>query len=102
MPKKKCAMVIMNELFNPSTDFARIDTEKVENHIMTVQNPQQAIELARSLKEQGFGAIEVCGAFGEELARQMYQATDCMIPVGYVVTPADQIKQAIAFWEEKE
>ena len=100
MSKKKCAMLIMNELFHPATDTARLDTSKVENHILTVQNPEQAIVLARQLKEQGFGAIEVCGAFGEQLAREMYLATDCTIPVGYVTIPEDQLKQAFAFWKE--
>lgn len=102
MSKKKCAMLIMNELFNPATDVARLDTSRVENHILTVQNPEQAVALARQLKEQGFGAIEVCGAFGEDLARQMYLATDCTIPVGYVTTPADQLDQALAFWKEEK
>lgn len=54
--------------------------------------------LAKRLGEEGFGAIEVCGAFGEELAKKMYEATGCKVPVGYVTTPQDQFEKALAFW----
>ena len=53
---------------------------------------------AKRLGEEGFGAIEVCGAFGEELAKKMYEATGCKVPVGYVTTPQDQFEKALAFW----
>lgn len=46
--------------------------------------------MAKELAEQGFGAIEVCGAFGEELARKMYEATGNKVSVGYIVCPPDQ------------
>lgn len=100
--KKKYAMLIMNPLFNSETDCARIDTEVMENHILTVRNPEEALALCARLKAEGFGAVEVCGAFGEELARQMYEAMGKTISVGYVVTPQDQMEQALAFWTEEE
>ena len=73
---------------------------KKEGHILTVKNPEEAIELAKRLKEEGFGAIEVCGAFGAELAKKMYEATDKTVPVGYVFTPEDELPQAVKFWSE--
>ncbi len=100
MNKKKWAMVIMGEDYVPEEDRARIDTEKKEGHILTVKNPEEAIELAKRLKEEGFGAIEVCGAFGAELAKKMYEATDKTVPVGYVFTPEDELPQAVKFWSE--
>lgn len=98
MAKKKWAMVIMNESYDPKRDSARLDTEKAETHILTVRNPKEAVDLAKKLYEEGFGAIEVCGAFGEALAREMYEATGCNVPVGYVTTPEDQFEKALAFW----
>lgn len=95
---KKWAMVIMNEGYDPQKDTARLDTAGKETHILTVRNPQEAVELAKKLAENGFGAIEVCGAFGEELAKKMYEATSCTVPVGYVVTPEDQFEKALKFW----
>ena len=88
MAMKKWAMVIMNAGYDPEKDMARLDLEQVETHILTVRNPEEA----------GFGAIEVCGAFGEELAKKMYEATGCKVPVGYVTTPQDQFEKALAFW----
>ena len=98
MAEKKWAMVIMNQGYDPNKDMARLDLENLETHILTVRNPQEAVALAKCLAEEGFGAIEVCGAFGEELARQMYEATGCTVPVGYVTTPENQMDQALKFW----
>ena len=67
MAMKKWAMVIMNAGYDPEKDMARLDLEQVETHILTVRNPEEAVALAKRLGEEGFGAIEVCGAFGEEL-----------------------------------
>ena len=80
MAMKKWAMVIMNPGYDP------------------VRNPEEAVALAKRLGEEGFGAIEVCGAFGEELAKKMYEATGCRVPVGYVTMPQDQFDKALAFW----
>ena len=95
---KKWAMVIMNAGYDPKKDAARLDTADKETHILTVRNPEEAVELAKELAKDGFGAIEVCGAFGEELANKMYEATGCTVPVGYVVTPEDQFEKALKFW----
>ncbi len=80
MAMKKWAMVIMNAGYDPEKDMARLDLEQVETHILTVRNPEEAVALAKRLGEEGFGAIEVCGAFGEELAKKMYEATGCKVP----------------------
>ena len=98
MAVKKWAMVIMNAGYDPEKDMARLDLEQVETHILTVSNPDEAVALAKRLGEEGFGAIEVCGAFGEELAKKMYEAAGCKVPVGYVTTPQDQFEKALAFW----
>lgn len=98
MAKKKWAMVIMNQGYDPDKDSARLDLEQVDTYILTVRNPEEAVELAKRLGEEGFGTIEVCGAFGEDLARRMYEATGCRVPVGYVTTPPDQFEKALAFW----
>ena len=98
--KKKAAMMIMNPLFHPERDQARLDHEKMENHILTVRSPEEALDMARKLADEGFGASEVCGAFGEDLARRMYDAADHRLTVGYVVTPPDQLEAALNFWDD--
>ena len=98
--KKKCAMMIMNPLFDPARDHARLDTSRVENHILTVRTPEEAVAKAVELADAGFGAIEVCGAFGEKLAREMYDAAGHRLTVGYVVCPPDQLEATLRFWQE--
>lgn len=94
---KKYAMMLMNEDFT-SQDI-QFDVPGIEHHLFTVCSTNQAIELAKKLAKEGFGAIEVCGAFGEELAKRMHQATDEMVPVGYVKYPKEQEKSLQIFWE---
>ena len=98
--KKKCAMMIMNPNFDPAKDHARLDHAKVENHILTVRTPEEAVAKARQLADEGFGVIEVCGAFGEALARQMYDAADHRLTVSYVVTPPHQLEATLKFWHD--
>lgn len=100
--KKKYAMLIMDPLFKPERDHATFCTEYTETYILTVRSPQEAIDLCQNLKEEGFGAIEVCGAFGKNLARQMYEAVGRAIPVSYVITPEDQIAQSQLFWSGED
>ena len=68
-------MMLMDQQYCSRKDYAVLETQAVETHIITVNSPEQAIEMAKQLAADGFGAIEVCGAFGEELARRMYEAT---------------------------
>ena len=98
MADKKWAMIIMNEGYDPEKDTARLDLAQLETHILTVRNAGEAVALAKRLGEEGFGAIEVCGAFGRELAGKMYEATKGTVPVGYVTLPEDQMEKALAFW----
>ena len=52
MTKKKWAMVIMGEDYDPEVNRARLDTEKKEGHILTVRDPKEALSLAAKLKEE--------------------------------------------------
>ena len=97
--KKKFAMMMMDAQYDTKRDYAVFETEEVETHMITVNSPEQAVQMAKELAEQGFGAIEVCGAFGEELARTMYEATGNKVSVGYIVCPLDQKELSDRFWQ---
>lgn len=97
--KKKFAMMMMDAQYDTKRDYAVFETEEVETHMITVNSPEQAVQMAKELAEQGFGAIEVCGAFGEELARKMYEATGNKVSVGYIVCPLDQKELSDRFWQ---
>ena len=94
---KKYAMMLMNEDF--TSQDTQLNIPGIEHHIFTVCSADQAIELAKKLTKEGFGAIEVCGAFGEEHAKLMHHATGEMIPVGYVKYPKEQERSLQIFWE---
>ena len=73
---KKYAFLLMGKDFNPQRDHACFSAGGVDSYIITVRSPEEAVKKARELADEGFGALEVCGAFGENLAREMYQAAD--------------------------
>ena len=49
-----------------------------------VRNITEGCSEAIALASDGIGCIELCGAFGEEGARRVMEATDMRIPVGFV------------------
>ena len=67
---------------------------------MTIYQLECFIAVAEELAQAGFGAIEVCGAFGKELAQKMYEATGKTVSVGYVVCPPEQKELSDRFWAE--
>ena len=97
---KKFAMMLMGSEYNTKKDYVVMQTESTETHIFTVNTPEQAVELAGQLAQQGFGAIEVCGAFGKELAERMFHATGARVSVGYVVCPQEQKELSDRCWSQ--
>ena len=58
--------------------------------IIGVSDLPAACAAARTLAEEGIGCIELCGAFGEDGARQIIEAAGGTIPVGYVTHLPEQ------------
>lgn len=96
-PVKKYAMMLMNEAF--TLESFQINVPGIEHHVFTVRSSQQAIDLVVRLAEEGFGAIEVCGAFGEDLAKSMHEATNRKVFIGYIKYPSQQEEALQKFWE---
>lgn len=82
--KKKFAFLLMGEHYTPERHQARFETEKQTTYIYSVKNPQEAYAKIEELQKEGVGAIELCGAFGEEMTRKIIEMTDGKIAVGYV------------------
>ncbi len=87
--KKKFAFLLMGGHYDPSLHQAQFETEKQVSYVYTVQNYEQAIKKVAELDEQGFGAIELCGAFGQEKAKELAEITGNRIAFGYVVHDAE-------------
>lgn len=100
MKKKKYAMMFLNPLFL-SIHRVRLDAGTVEHHIITVRNEAEAVMIAKKLVEESFGILELCGAFGEALAAEIYEAADHHLLVGYVIYPPEQEGAMNGFWQEE-
>ncbi len=50
-----------------------------------VRDLGEACSEAARLESEGIGCIELCGAFGEDGARAVMEATEMRVPVGYIV-----------------
>ena len=57
---------------------------KGENAVIGISSLDEAVEEAKRLESEGCRAIELCGAFGENGARRIIEATGHRIAVGYV------------------
>lgn len=88
--KKKYAFLLMGDHYNPEEHKATFETENQVSYILTVRNIEEAFEKLASLKNEGVGAIELCGAFGEENAQKMIDMTDNKIAIGYVTNKPEQ------------
>lgn len=95
---KKYAFILMGDHFDPQRDQACFRAGGVDSYIITVRSPREAVEKARELADDGFGAVEVCGAFGEKLAGEMYEAAGRRLTVSYVVCPSGQEEANLRFW----
>ena len=89
--EKKYAFLLMGSDYDPETDQA-VFIKKAGSgggesgtYLYTVRDFEEACRLAVKLKEEGFGAIELCGAFGKEKAEQITQLTGNTVAVGYVI-----------------
>lgn len=82
--KKKFAFLLMGGEFDPVKHQVQFETEKGITAIYTVRDFAEAGETVRKLEQQGYGAVELCGAFGPERARELIELTGGRMAVGFV------------------
>ncbi|MEG0785051.1 MAG: DUF6506 family protein [Christensenella sp.] len=82
--KKSFAFLLMGEHYDPSQHCAKFETEKQTTYIYTVKNIKEAYAKIDDLAANGVGAIELCGAFGEETAHKIIEMTNGKIAIGFV------------------
>lgn len=83
--KKQYAFLLMGDHYDPGVHHCRFETDRDIVHFRTVRDFADAKAVAVELKKLGVGAIEVCGAFGPEMANELVEITDKEVAVGYVV-----------------
>jgi len=89
---KKFASILMGASFDPEKHKAEFDRGEVGRYtcFYTVRNPQEVREKVLQLKTDGFGAIELCGAFSREFALELIALTDNEVAIGYSVHEPEQ------------
>jgi len=88
--KKKFAFLLMGSHYNPAVHQACFETEKQISYIVTVKNFKEACDKITFLESEGVGAVELCGAFGEEGAQKLIELTNNRIAIGYVTHKPEQ------------
>ena len=81
---KKFAFMLMGD-YLPDKDTAVFLHDGMETHIFTVRDLEEAKQTAKRLADEGYGVLELCGAFKEEGARLIRKAAGDALVVGYVV-----------------
>ena len=95
MKAMKFAFIFLTDGFDPEKHRTQLDTDAVKSTVLGVSNMEQALAEAKKFQEQGYDLIELCGSFGPELAKQIADATDNQVPVGYVVKCEGKEQQEI-------
>jgi hypothetical protein len=98
---KKFAMMLLNPLFEPEEHMALFLTGNIENYIFTVRNEKEALDKTKDLVKQGFGVLELCGAFDEKLVQEIYAASEGKLCIGHVVYPPEQEEALQEYWESQ-
>ncbi len=83
----KFAFIFMGQ-YDAAEDRAEIKNGQTQ--VAGVPDIETACTVAKEFLQDGVGCIELCGAFGEEGARRIIEATGNTIPIGYVTHLPEQ------------
>ena len=100
--KKRFAFFLMGAEYNTELHQAEFETGSGIWHIFTVKDFEEAKEKALYCLENGFGIIELCGAFGEQRANEIIDITKNKIGVGFVNHFPKQDELFSVFFSDKE
>lgn len=90
MSTKKLACLIMGQNYDPKKHQAAFQTVWGTTYVFTVNNYEEAKAKVLSMIDEGFGAVELCGAFGEAKAAEIMELAQGRIAVGHVIYAGDQ------------
>lgn len=84
MNKPKFAFMLMGPKYDKEKHNACFEMDNKDTYIVCVNNFEEACEKVKQMVEEGFGALELCGAFGEEKTRKLIDITEGKMAIGYV------------------
>ena len=74
---------------HPSADSTKhravIETSVVKMTVVGVSSTEEGVKIAKQFMQEGVGVVELCGGFGYDGAKKVYDAVGDKIPVGMVV-----------------
>ena len=92
MKTVKFAAIFMGKDFTSKEHHVSFQNLYNDNHFYGVDNLDEACALAQALLKDGYECLELCGAFGEEGARAVIEATGNKMAVGYSIHFPEQDK----------
>ena len=96
---KKFAFILMGSHYTPETHTADFTTAAGQTtSIRTARDFGEAKELVKRLHTEGYGCIELCGAFGEALTRELIALTENEVAIGFVTHLPEQDSLFEAFF----
>lgn len=101
MEKPKFAFMLMGPKYDKDRHNVCFETETKDTYIVSVNNFEEACEKVKELVEKGFGALELCGAFGEEKTRELIEITEGKMAIGYVTHFPSEDDKFIEFFGKK-
>ena len=102
MGKKKFAFMLMGPAYHSDQHRAHFETDGKDVYIIGVTDFEEAKREAVRMADEGFGVIEVCGAFGPEKARALIEATGGRLGVGYITHFPEQDELFPAFFAPQQ
>lgn len=96
--KKQYAFLLMGADYDPAIHRAAFTVGERVTLLRTARDFPEAKEIFLELTAQGVGAVELCGAFGEEKARELMALGKGKVVVGYVQNFPEQSPLIAAFW----
>ncbi len=77
------AYILMGSHFTPNAHRAVFETDRYTDCVFTVKDFEEAKAQALYCADNGFGVIELCGAFGPDRAKEIIALTGNRIGVSY-------------------
>ncbi len=84
MAKRKFAFMMMGGDYNPEKHQDCFELDDLSSYIFTVRDFEEARQKVKWMQEQGFGAMELCGAFSEEQAKELMELSGHQIATGFM------------------
>lgn len=94
---KKFAFMVLGD-YRPGEDTVLFEMPGSTAAFVRVQDFDEAEKRIVTLAAEGYGAVELCGAFGEERARKYIELTDNRMAIGFVVHVKEQDPLFAAFF----